>query len=426
MATTKNARIAKVQPTAEKSAELVKATDQAIVQPAAPVKLFKSMSDFQFEDRSVKLADTVVHKGVQKRIKDVDPELGAVKESIERIITKLENGQATLETLIRRDPIIICGVKDSAGNVTQMVRVDGHTRIPALIHHYSVTVTAPVKYFEATERELWIASGSINSENGHALTMAEIKAMIAAYLEDSELVALSDAAMSELFHYQYEGRNIGNLRRAIVIAKVKAMVKEGRDFDGSLKAMIKKYIPDIRKGIDGREQNTAKTGGDKFASLRSHEEFDGLRPEDKAAKEAEKKAAAAAAATPAKDQPAATVAPDVKPAETKNFVSKDEPTTPETATTETTEAPTTEAPATPEPTATVEMTEDQPAEPVAVELPSGDLSVYDGVEFSTVDGKVTIRTAAGMITVPVAALAQFVDAYRTSATAEALFDTTAA
>lgn len=422
MATTKNARIAKVQPTAEKSAELVKATDQAIVQPAAPVKLFKSISDFQFEERSVKLADTVVHKGVQKRIKDVDPELGAVKESIERIIGKLENGQATLETLLRRDPIIICGVKDSAGNVTQMARVDGHTRIPALIHHYSVTVTAPVKYFEATERELWIASGSINSENGHALTMAEIKAMIAAYLEDSELVALSDAAMSELFHYQYEGRNIGNLRRAIVIAKVKAMVKEGRDFDGSLKAMIKKYIPDIRKGIDGREQNTAKTGGDKFASIRSHEEFDGLRPEDKAAKEAEKKAAAAAPATtePAKDQPAATVAPDVKPAETKNFVSKDEPATPEPAATpETTEAPTTEAPA------PVETTDDQPAEPVAVDLPAGDLSVYDGVEFSTVDGNVTIRTAAGMITVPVNALAQFVDGFRVAATTESLFDTAA-
>lgn len=424
MAATKNARIAKVQPAAEKSAELVKATDQAIVQPAAPVKLFKSISDFQFEERSVKLADTVVHKGVQKRIKDVDPELGAVKESIERIIAKLENGQVTLETLIRRDPIIICGVKDSAGNVTQMARVDGHTRIPALIHHYSVTVTAPVKYFEATERELWIASGSINSENGHALTMAEIKAMIAGYLEDSELVALSDAAMSELFHYQYEGRNIGNLRRSIVIAKVKAMVKEGRDFDGSLKAMIKKYIPDIRKGIDGREQNTAKTGGDKFASIRSHEEFDGLRPEDKAAKEAEKKAAAAAAApattAPAKDQPAATVALDVKPAETKNFVSKDEPATPEPdATPETTDAPTTEAPA------PVETTDDQPAEPVAVDLPAGDLSVYDGVEFSTVDGNVTIRTAAGMITVPINALAQFVDGFRVAATTASLFDTAA-
>lgn len=425
MAATKNARIAKVQPAAEKSAELVKATDQAIVQPAAPVKLFKSISDFQFEERSVKLADTVVHKGVQKRIKDVDPELGAVKESIERIIAKLENGQVTLETLIRRDPIIICGVKDSAGNVTQMARVDGHTRIPALIHHYSVTVTAPVKYFEATERELWIASGSINSENGHALTMAEIKAMIAGYLEDSELVALSDAAMSELFHYQYEGRNIGNLRRSIVIAKVKAMVKEGRDFDGSLKAMIKKYIPDIRKGIDGREQNTAKTGGDKFASIRSHEEFDGLRPEDKAAKEAEKKAAAAAAAAPAttapaKDQPAASVTPDVKPAETKNFVSKDAPATPEPAATpETTEAPTTEA------SAPVETTDDQPAEPVAVDLPAGDLSVYDGVEFSTVDGNVTIRTAAGMITVPVNALAQFVDGFRVAATTESLFDTAA-
>lgn len=365
---------------------------------AAPVKMFKLLHDFEMTDRVFRLSETVVSPKVQKRIEGIDPTLGANKERVEAIFDKLADGHVTEEYLLTVPPLMICGLLDAQGKVSQYVRVDGHHRIPAMISHFGINYECKVKYFEATEDELWIASSAVNANNSQRLSNSELRTMYFQYLEDARLASLSDGALSELTGGQYVARNIGNARDALIIQKVINACKEygPESFDGQLVTMVKKYAPEARKGLDGRKQNAAKTD-EKVKALRINEKFDKIRPADKTE---------APAVTP---EPAAemTEAPAVEVAD----LVEGTPESPEVATTPEASHPRNFVPAVgtlAEVSKPVEVAEEQDLAGYSYDA-VGPKNTFEGVNFQTSDefGTVEIITQSGAIVVPVAALKAF-------------------
>lgn len=396
----KNPRITKVNP----------ASTLAVGPEAAKAeRIYKSITDYPKERREFVLSETVVHPKVQKRQANVDATLGAIPAMVEEIFDKLNEGHITIERLIARDPIVIAGVKNEQGEVVQYARVDGHTRIPAIIRYLGNTAKVQVEYFECTERELYILSGSVNADNATPLSRNERIAMFTDYLNDKELVQLSDSALAELMAGQQQSRNIGNLRRSLIVKVTKDLVKKGQRFEETLMTQIKKYAPRIRKGLDGREIDTSKIGGDMFESLKVDPAFDDIRPSEEPAEEtAEQPKAKPTAAAPA---PAPTQA--ATPDKTDTFVPPvgklDEVSTP--IATDADGAPVADAPI----TAENEPTTDQPAHAAAISThefnADGYIATIDNVEFATgSDGAmIQIRTATGAVTITANALFQFAE-----------------
>jgi hypothetical protein len=400
---------------ASRNARIRKVTDNAAVSTLAAdapkvEKIYKSLEDFPKERRLFTLAETVVHPGVQKRRQDINPEIGAVPASVDEIFDKLDEGYLTIERLLRRDPLVIAGIKNELGEVVKYVRVDGHTRIAAILRYQGNSAKAEVDYFECTERELYIASGSVNSENATPLSRNERIAMFTEYLNDKELVQLSDSALAELMAGQQQPRNIGNLRRSLIVKATKDLVRKGQRFEETLMTQVKKYAPRIRKGLDGREIDTSKIGGDLYETMLADPTFDDIRPKDETAE--------APAAEQTTDQPVATTTDQrvdhtPAPVQTANFVpatgSLDEVSTP--VATDVDGEPVADEPTTDEPATTG---------PINAEFYDeyddfdGEQSDFDGVTFlsATDNPLVQIRHDGKFITVPVAALIQFVNMHQ--------------
>ena len=394
----KNPRMANSKKTADVTGET-----STLAIGTKPVKIYKNIEDFPKERREFVLKETVVHPKVQKRVAGVNAEIGAVPENVQDIFNKLDEGVLTVERLLRYYPIVIAGVKNDKGEVIQYARVDGHTRIPALINYLGNSAKVEVDYFECTERELYILSGSVNADNSEKLTRNEKIAMFTEYLNDKELVCLSDGALAELMMGQQEPRNIGNLRRSLIVKGTKELVRKGQRFEETLMTMIKKYSPRMRKGLDGREIDTYKITGDLFESMKADPTFEDILP----------KAEVEPAAEPQADQPAAKpkVEPAPAPAAPANFVKPvgelDEVSSPVDA-----------ADADGEPIAEEPAAEDEPshyAPQFAAELSTsefdadGYIATFDATEFATGNdnASVKITTDSGSVVISVAALQKF-------------------
>lgn len=342
-------------------------------------RIFKSINNFPMTPRDFMLGELTVlvgGGGAQKRRDNIDPDTGADPKAVDAIFDKLDEGTINEADLFKRDPMIVCGIKGDDGAISAYVVTDGYTRRAALLRYRGAQYTVNCQYFEATQRELWIASGSVNADNGNPLRNHEQVAMFKEYLQDLELAQLSDAALSQLMRGHQSPRNLGNIRRQVCRDEIAKLIKTGdMTVEQAITTCVQRYLPPVRKGLDGRE----------IKSPGYTETLDSFLDDPEFAAMSQPNYVAPAKAPKSAPAPATKSAP--APATNGNFVSS-------------------------RPERVDEPTGEAQASGFSFDG-VGEFYEFDEVEFSTSKeyGTVEIHTDQGVLVIPISTLKKFIEAH---------------